>query len=67
MDGDELTGKTGSAAAEIALAAVALTLVVGRARVSTGPVQKSSDRLSRPKLILVYDHQVTSHRAACPS
>jgi hypothetical protein len=40
MDGSQLMRKTGSAAAGLALAAVALTLMAGCARVSTGAVLK---------------------------
>jgi hypothetical protein len=43
----------------LGLAVIALTVVVGCARVSTESVQKSSDQLPRPVLILVHDYQVS--------
>src|SRR5262245_53475933 len=49
----------GSAAAGLALAAMALTVMAGCARVSTGYVEKSTDRLPRSELILVHDYQVS--------
>jgi hypothetical protein len=53
--------KTGSvltsAAAGLAMGAMALTAMAGCARVSTGHVQKTTDRLPRPAVILVHDYQ----------
>jgi len=46
----------------LALAAMALTAVIGCARVSTGQVERSADRLARPELILVHDYQVAPDR-----
>jgi Domain of unknown function (DUF4410) len=55
--------KTGSvvssAAAGLAMAAMALTVMAGCARVGTEYVQKSIDVLPRPQLILVHDYQVS--------
>ena len=55
--------KTGSVvtsvAAGLAMAAMALTVMAGCARVSTEHVQKSIDVLPRPQLILVHDYQVS--------
>jgi hypothetical protein len=48
-----------SAAAALTVAAMALTVMAGCARVSTEHVQKSTDRLARPELILVHDYQVS--------
>jgi Domain of unknown function (DUF4410) len=67
MDGSQVMRqvmrKTGSvvssAAAGLALAAMALTVMAGCARVSTESVLKSTDRLPRPELILVHDYQVS--------
>ena len=44
-----------------ALAAIALVVMAGCARVSTEPVQTVSDRLPRPELILVHDYQVAPY------
>ena len=67
MDGGQVMRqvmrKTGSvvrsAAAGLAMAAMALTAMAGCARVSTEHVQKTTDRLARPALILVNDYQVS--------
>src|SRR5215831_4773970 len=63
MEGSQVMRKTGSvvrsAAAGLALAALALTVMAGCARVSTESVLKSTDRLPRPELILVHDYQVS--------
>ena len=63
MEGSQVMRKTGSvvnsAAAGLALAAMALTVMAGCARVSTQYVEKSTDRLPRPELILVHDYQVS--------
>ena len=48
-----------SAAAWLAMAAMALTAMAGCARVSTEHVQKTTDRLPMPALILVHDYQVS--------
>src|SRR5215467_639763 len=48
-----------SAAVGLALAAIALTVMAGCARVSTEHVEMSTDRLPRPELILVHDYQVS--------
>jgi len=54
--------KTGSvmtsAAAGLAMVAMALTAMAGCARVSTEHVQETTDRLARPALILVHDYEV---------
>jgi hypothetical protein len=59
----QVMGKTrravSSTAAGLALAAMALTTVVGCARVSTQHVQTTTDRLARPALVLVHDYQVS--------
>ena len=67
MDGSQTIGKAmrrigsvvSAAAAGLALTAMALTVMVGCARVSTAYVQKTADRLNRPALILVHDYQVS--------
>ena len=63
MEGSQVMRKTGSvvnsAAAGLALAAMALTVMAGCARVSTEHVEMSTDRLPRPELILVHDYQVS--------
>ena len=67
MDGSQVMRqvmrKTGSvvssAAAGLALAAMALMVISGCAQVSTQYVEKSTDRLPRPELILVHDYQVS--------
>src|SRR5215510_3057048 len=63
MDGRQLMRQMGSvvswAAARLALAAIALTVMAGCARVSTAHVEMSTDRLPRPELILVHDYQVS--------
>ena len=41
------------------MGAMALTAMAGCARVSTGHVQKTTDRLPRPAVILVHDYQVS--------
>jgi uncharacterized protein DUF4410 len=55
--------KTGSvmssAAAGLSVAAIALAVMAGCARISTEHVQKSIDVLPRPQLILVHDYQVS--------
>jgi hypothetical protein len=48
-----------SASAGLALGAMALTVMAGCAQVSTEYVQKSTDRLPKPQLILVHDYQVS--------
>ena len=48
-----------SAAAWLTMAAMALTATAGCARVSTAHVQKTTDRLARPALILVQDYRVS--------
>src|SRR5258705_2523097 len=62
----EMRRKTGSAgtsaAAGLAVAAMALTAMAGGARVSTEHVQKTTDRLGRPALILIHDHHVPPHQ-----
>ena len=45
-----------SAAAGLALATMALTVLAGCARVSTEYVEKLTDRLPRPQVILVHDY-----------
>src|SRR5262245_48151895 len=59
----EVIRKTGSvassASARLALAAIALTVTAGCARVSTESVEKSTDVLPKPELILVHDYQVS--------
>jgi len=71
MDGNQPMRKTGSvvssAATGLALAAVALTVMPGCARVSTGAVQMSTDRLPRPELILVHDFQVSPDKVQLDS
>ena len=65
MDGSQVMRqvmrKTGSvvrsAAVGLALAAIALTVMAGCARVSTEHVEMSTARLPRPELILVHDYQ----------
>src|SRR5262245_37428057 len=47
------------ASVALALAAIALTVMAGCARVSTESVEKSMDVLPRPELILVHDYQVS--------
>jgi hypothetical protein len=42
----------------LALPAMALTVMAGCARVSTEHVEKSSDQLPRPRLVLVHDYQI---------
>ena len=63
IDGSQVMRKTGSvvssAAAGLALAAMALMVISGCAQVSTEHVQMSTDRLPRPELILVQDYQVS--------
>jgi len=62
MDGSQMRQvmqKTGSAVARFALAVMALIVMAGCARVSTQYVEKSTDRLPRPELILVHDYQVS--------
>ena len=66
MDGSQMRQvmrKTGSvvssAAAGFALAVMALIVMAGCAQVSTQYVEKSTDRLPRPQLILVHDYQVS--------
>jgi Domain of unknown function (DUF4410) len=63
MEGSQVMRKTGSvvssAAVGLALAAMALTVMAGCARVSTEHVEMSTDRLPRPELILVHDYQVS--------
>jgi hypothetical protein len=67
MDGSQVMRmvmrKTGSVvsspAAGLALTAMALTAMAGCARVSTEYVQKTTDRLARPALILVHDYQIS--------
>src|SRR5262245_34971333 len=62
-DGRQVTPKTdpvgSSGAAGLALTALVLTVMAGCARVSTEYVQKSTDRLPKPELILVHDYQVS--------
>ena len=62
MEGSQVMRKTGSVvssvAAGLALAAMALMVMAGCARVSTEHVEMSTDRLPRPELILVHDYQV---------
>jgi hypothetical protein len=62
-DGSQVTRKPNSvmsgAAAGLALAALGLTAIGGCARVSTQYVQQTTDRLTRPALILVHDYQVS--------
>jgi len=48
-----------SAAAGLALAVMALIVMAGCAQVRTESVEKSTDRLPRPQVILVYDYQVS--------
>ncbi len=48
-----------SASAGLAMAAIALMVMAGCARVSTEHVQKSIDVLPRPQLILVHDYRVS--------
>jgi hypothetical protein len=48
-----------AAAAGFVLAAMALTTVMGCARVSSEYVQSTPDRMARPALILVHDYQVS--------
>jgi len=48
-----------SVAAGLAMAAVSLTAMGGCARVSTEYVQKTTDRLAKPAVILVHDYQVS--------
>src|SRR5262245_8875596 len=48
-----------SRAAGLVVSAMALTAMVGCARVSTQNVQTSTDRLPRPELILVHDYLVS--------
>src|SRR5258705_7874149 len=59
----QVVRKTGSvmtsAAAGLAMVAMALTAMAGCARVSTEHVQKTTDRLAKPALILVHDYQVS--------
>src|SRR5882724_6757894 len=59
----EMRRKTGSVvtsgAAGLAMAAMALTTMVGCARVSTEHLQKTTDRLARPALVLVHDYEVS--------
>lgn len=63
--------KTGSvvtgAVAGLAMAAMALTATAGCARVSTEHVQKTTDRLARPALILVHDYQVSPNEVQLDS
>ena len=63
MDGSEVMRTTrsvvGSVAVRLVLSAIALTMMTACARVSTGPVQMSSDRLPKPDLILVHDYLVS--------
>src|SRR6267142_4253448 len=67
MDGSQMMRpvmrKTGSivtsAAAGLAMVAMALTAMAGCARVSTEHVQKTTDRLAKPALILVHDYEVS--------
>jgi Domain of unknown function (DUF4410) len=56
-----------SAAAGLALAAMGLTAMAGCARVSTEHVQKTSDRLAKPALILVHDYQVSPNEVQLDS
>ena len=62
-DGSQVTRKRGSvvtvAAAGLAVAAMGLTAMAGCARVSTEHVQRTSDRLAKPVLILVHDYRVS--------
>ena len=55
--------KTGSvmtsAAAGLAMVAMALTAMAGCARVSTAHVQKTTDRLAKPALVVVHDYEVS--------
>ena|SRR5262245_13081336 len=48
-----------AAAAGLTLTAMALMVMAGCARVSTAYVQKTTDRLARPALILVHDYEVS--------
>jgi hypothetical protein len=66
MDGSQMrkampktVSDVSSAAAGLALAAMALMVMAGCAQVSTDYVEKSTDRLPRPELILVHDYQVS--------
>jgi hypothetical protein len=63
IDGSQVIRKAGSvvssASAGRALAAMALALMAGCAQVSTEYVQKSTDRLPRPQLILVHDYKAS--------
>ena len=56
-----------SASAQLALAAIALTVMAGCARVSTESGQQSAARLPRPQLILVHDYQVSPHEVQLDS
>lgn len=46
-------------AARLAMVAMAVAAMAGCARVSTEHVQRTTDRLARPTVILVYDYQVS--------
>jgi len=56
-----------SAAGRLAMAAMALTAMVGCARVSTEHVQKTTDRLDKPAVILVQDYQVSPDKVQLDS
>ena len=55
------------AAAGLAMAAIVLTATAGCARVSTEHVQKTTDRLVRPALILIHDYQVSPNEVQLDS
>ena len=63
MDGSQVMHKArsvvSSAAVGLTLAAMVLTVMAGCARVSTGRVENSTDRLPKPEVILVHDYQVS--------
>jgi len=75
IDGSEVMRrvmrKTGpvasSVAAGLALTAMALTVTSGCARVSTAHVQKTTDRLAKPALILVQDYQMSPNEVQLDS
>jgi len=56
-----------SAAARLAMAAMALTVMAGCARVSTENVQKSIDVIPKPQLILVQDYQASPNEVQLDS
>src|SRR5262249_48719325 len=71
MDSRQVMWRTGSvlssASAGLALAAIALVVMTGCARVSTESVQKSVDVLPRPQLILVHDYRVSRDKVELDS